>query len=320
MLAGFIKILFIHLISIVSGIILWIYIYINGMEQYELAIKLNISLPPTYIIIGKNNDLSVRVIIETNRKYKEYLNNNYQMYKKIKVKGRIFPKKLTIKISEHDIHLAKLPKMFKIVNIVDKNITINCDVLKEVILPIQLQSVIYKGDEIKNYIASFDPDYVSMKVPSGFARVTKAIYLNPLNLNGLPTKPSIFSMPIPEQFRPYIEEKIQYINVTINVLKPVKETSILVPIKLLVLAQTIQSKIKTLKVYPDSVQITIEYPADFTLSDLKKHILCYIEVKKITHSIQSLPINCMVKNNNTKLKITDISKTSAEVIIYKKKN
>ncbi len=319
MLSGFVKILLIHLISLISGILLWIYLYINGMEQYELTIKLNISLPPNHIIIGRNNDISVKVIIETNRKYKEYLNNNYEIYKKVNVKGRLFPKRITMKISESDIQSAKLPAMFKIVNIVDKDITINCDVLKEIILPIQLKSVTYKGKEVENYIASYDPDYIAMKVPSGFARITKAIYLNPLNLNELPIKPSTFSMPIPQQFHSYLQEKIQYINVTIKVHKPIKENSISVPLKLLLLPQVIQSKIKTLKSYPDSVQITLQYPSDFSLSSVKKHILCYVEIKKITHSIQSLPINCIVKNNNLKLKITYISKTSAKIIISKKK-
>lgn len=318
MLSGLIKILLIHVISLISGALLWIYIYINGMEQYELTLKLNVHLPQNYITIGRNNDIPIKAVVETNRKYREHLNNNYTIEKNINIKGRLFPKKVTIKISESDI---QLPKIFKIINIVDKNISINCDVLKEVILPLQLQSVTYKGNEIKNYTTSIEPDYISVKVPSGFARINKAIYISTINLNELPTKPVIFNMPIPKRFQPYLQEKIHNVSVTINVHKPIIENTISTPIKLLILPQAIQSKIKTLKVYPDSVQVTIQYPDNISLSSTKKNTLCYVEIKNITHPIQIVPIFCIVKSKNlkSKIKIIDISKTSAKVKMSKKK-
>lgn len=318
MLPGFIKVLLIHFLSLTLGILLWIYLYINGIEQYVITMQLKIQIPQNYVIVEKNKNIPIKIIVQTNRKYKRYLPNNYYIHKKVAIKGRIFPKRVNIKIEESDI---QLPDIFTIVSVIDKNISVSCDILKDVIFPLQPQSITYKGDELKHYTISIEPDYLSLKVPSGLARITKAIYLNPINLNELPTKTTVFEVPLPEQFYPYLQEKIRYIKISVRPYQPFIENTITQPIKLVILPKVIQSKIKNVIVKPASVQLTIQYPRNVSLSNARKNISCYVEIKKIIYSIQTLPIFCIVKKHNlqAKVKIVDISKMSAKVKISTKR-
>lgn len=317
MFSRFVKAVVIHFISLTMAVIIWIYSYLNGINQYIIATKLNISIPQKYTIIGKNKDIFIRVVVQTNRKYEEYLKQNYEIYKKVNIKGKIFPKKVVIKIDESDI---KLPHFLKIINIIDKNISITCDILKEVIFPVELSSVIYKGEKIQHYTISFEPDYILMKVPSSFSRITKHIYLDPLNIETLPLKPKTFKLPIPEQFYPYLKDKIKYINVTLSPKKIFKENVISIPVNLVILPQVIEPKIKSLKISPEKAKLIIQYPPTMSLYRVKKNIVCYVEIKKITLSLHTLPLICLVKNPvfQSKISIIDISPTSVKVKISRK--
>lgn len=307
----------VHIVSIIIAIIVWIYIYINGSEIVEISVKLNMNIPKNFVIVSKTNDFYVRILVETNRRFKEYVNGIYEIPKKLKVRGKIFPKKIMVKISKDDI---KLPPYFKIIKIADKNISISIDKLRETILPIKLNEVLYEGKQIKDLDISIQPDYMSLKMPTGILRITKFIELNPLVLPEFPEKKLTFTLPIPDKYLPYLQEKIFKVNVSITPNIQQKETTLNIPLSVIFPQKTVIANIKTIKTYPETVTLSV-YHSDINIDVIKKNILCYIEIEKIMPRISNIPISCVVKNSNldTKVKISEISHTHATVKIYRRR-
>ncbi len=84
----------IHLISAIIGCGIWVFFYINGTESFEINLKLNLKLPKDFIIAGSKKDFYIKILVETNRRFKNSVKNNiYEVSKELSLKGKIFPKK-----------------------------------------------------------------------------------------------------------------------------------------------------------------------------------------------------------------------------------
>ncbi len=306
----------IHIVALISGIIIWIFIYVYGSEIVEIRIKLNIEIPENFIVIGKTKYFYIKILVETNRRSKNYINNMYVVTKKLDIKSKLFPKKIPVKILKDEI---KLPHFLKIIEIVDERIIVSVDKLKEVILPIQLKGVFYNDKEIKDLNVTVQPDYISLKMPSGIARITKSVDLEPLVLQKLPSKTTTFNLPIPVKYHKYLQEKDFKVKVKITKNPQPKEVIFKVPISVVFHNKTILAKIKTIKIYPKFVTINVQH-LNIDTDMIKKNILCYIEIEKIVPSIPKAPINCVIKKRtpNAKVKILELSPTNARVKIYRK--
>ncbi|MFN7181237.1 MAG: hypothetical protein ACK4NF_00980 [Planctomycetota bacterium] len=309
------KNIIIHGLSLVTAIIIWIYVYLIGKETIEIMVKLNIELPRNFIVIEKTRDFYIKVLVETNnRYYKDYINRVFEINKKINVKGLIFPKKVLIKIAPGEL---KLPPSLKVIKILDDKISLSIDKLKEAILPVQLKGIYYEGKEVKNLDISIQPGYLSLKMPTGILRTTKFVELGPLILPKLPTNNTDFKIPVPQNFLPYVQGNVSEINVNISFNLFQKETTIDTPVYIIFHDPTIMAKIKAIQIYPRRVTLTVNY-ADINIEEVEKRIICYIEIGKVIFSKSSVPIYCNVKNDGTQIKIAEYSPLSARVRIFKR--
>jgi hypothetical protein len=300
-----------HIISLGIALSVWIFMYLNSVEKVEIVVKAKVKSPKDFTVISKLQP-NIKVLIATNRKFIHQLfKEEFEVEKKIKVKGKIFPKKFKLKISPNEF---KLPEFVKIIQVVNEP-TIHLDILKEALLPVKTPIITYQEKPLDNIAVSVEPSYINLKLPSGFLRITKAIELPPIKIDSIPQRNITYKIKIPDLYLQYIQFSDLYVDVTISPLENFNELILNIPVKIMFSPKANIGHIKSLKVIPELIPVLIKYRSEVSIAEVKNSVICFGIIKKgILYSLE-VPVHCSTKDYTLqdKIKILEIYKPQVRV-------